>query len=145
MPSELRDSLDLTNNPAVGSRIHQHNIMHSHMFVVYGFVAIENLKIVVRSIVQFNQVTFGSVEHRLDFVTLIEVARTEAAASLTGHLAGKPRISCAYESKRTCNREESRLRFGFPSRADPLCWCSARRAARNQRPQNIGATARRAQ
>src|SRR5579864_1939901 len=106
--SELRDRLKLAKDPAIRARSHQYDIMHNHMFVVYGFAAIKNLQIIIGGIVQFNHVAFLSVEHRFDLVILIEVAGSKATGSLTSDGIGDPRMSRA---RKQAAHRGGRIRF----------------------------------
>src|ERR1700736_1738211 len=77
--SKLGNRLQLADHPAVGTRRHQHDIVHNHMFVVDGFTAVKNLQIVVGGVMQFDHVAFGSIKNSFDLMILVEVARAEAA------------------------------------------------------------------
>jgi len=95
--SELRNSLQMTDDPAIGPRCHQYNIMHYRVFAMYAFAAVQNLEIVFRRIVQLENVAFWGIENGLQFVVLIRIARSCPIFLLTIYFARKARVRLANE------------------------------------------------
>src|SRR5581483_1420214 len=84
--SESRNSLQLTDNPAVGARCHQHHVVHDRMFAVNAFAAIEDLEIVFGRIMQFENVSLWRVKDGFQLVGLVLIAATKAVLLLSIHL-----------------------------------------------------------
>src|SRR5579872_1706093 len=80
--SELRDRLKLSDHPTVCSRRHQDDIVHNGMLTVNGLAPVENLEIIFRCIMQLDDITHWSVEHCIEFVTLIEISGRDSVLFL---------------------------------------------------------------
>ena len=81
----LRNGLELPDHPAVGSGRHQHDVVHHDMFVMDSFPAVGDSQFVLRSIVQFHDVTLGRIKYRLQVMRLIRVLASQTGALLAGH------------------------------------------------------------
>src|SRR5579864_1256696 len=94
-PSELWDCLKLADYPTVRTRCHQHDIVHNRVLIVDGLAAVVDFKVVLGSIVQFDHVTYGSVEDGLEFMPLVEISRGDAASLLAAYSFSQPVIRSA--------------------------------------------------
>src|SRR5690242_14363753 len=83
--SELRDGLELADNPSVGTRSHEHDVAYDCVLTMNSPATIQNLKIVIGGVVQLNDVAFRSIKDGFHFVILIEVAGGQTVAPLAGH------------------------------------------------------------
>src|SRR5258706_8834051 len=55
------------------------------MLIMDDLAAIQNLQLILRGIVQFHDIAFGSVKHRFQPVILIHIALAEAGVLLFGY------------------------------------------------------------
>src|SRR5258706_13686254 len=83
--SKLWHSLQLPNHPTIGARSHEYHEVHEDMLIMDDLAAIQNLQLILRGIVQFHDIAFGSVKHRFQPVILIHIALAEAGVLLFGY------------------------------------------------------------
>src|ERR1700757_3341000 len=100
--SELRYRLELADHPPVCTRRHQHHIVHNRMLIVDGLAAVVDFKVVLGRVVQFDHITYGSVEDGIEFMPLVQVSRGDSASLMAAYNFSQPVIRSA--GKKTVQR-----------------------------------------
>src|ERR1700731_4635849 len=99
---ELLDALQVAYQPTISAWRHQDNIMRGDVLFLDDLSGIQNLKLKIGRIVEFDHIAFGRVKNRLDFMVLIKVPAAETDLLLAHD--GLPEPCLCLTGERTVQR-----------------------------------------
>src|SRR5450755_1371459 len=88
--SKLGNALQLANHPTVRPRGHEHNVVNNDGLIVDDLPAVQNLQLILRGVMQLDNVALGGVKHSFQFVILIPIPLAEAGTLLVGNRFAQP-------------------------------------------------------